>query len=126
MVSFCENLETDSIQDILPTPVWYNTKLIHAQNSYYKNWYEKVVRQISDIIGENGNLYQFNKFKVVYGGRIPFLDYHILISKIPMEWKIKINDNKVYSILNRFNVNCNYYVQLLLKDKKDVGDVMIY
>ena len=35
-----------------------------------------------------------------------------------MEWKNKINENKVYNILNRFNVNCNHYVQLLLKDKK--------
>ena len=35
-----------------------------------------------------------------------------------MEWKNKINENKVYNILNRFNVNCNHYVQLILKDKK--------
>ena len=50
-----------------------------------KHWYEKGVRQISDIIDENGKLYQFNKFKEVYGVRGTFLDYHLLISKIPME-----------------------------------------
>ena len=77
------------------------------------------MRQISDIIDENGKLYQFNKFEEVYGVRGTFLDYHLLISKIPMEWKNKINENKVYNILNRFNVNCNHYVQLILKDKKE-------
>ena len=54
-----------------------------------------------------------------------FLDYHSLLRKIPNKWKNILNNNKVVSILNKYNVNCNIYVQQLIADKRDVDDFMI-
>ena len=53
-------------------------------------------------------------------GRIrgTFLDYQSLLRKVPNCWKRLFNENKPFSILNRFNVTCNIYIQETLKDKK--------
>ena len=58
-----------------------------------------------------------NNVKKVYL-RGTFLDFQALIRRIPNDWKIKLNDNKIVSSINRYNVNCNLYVQLLIKDRR--------
>lgn len=115
---FCNTIEIESIQHILDSPLWFNRHLNHGQNFCFNNWFKKGVRQISDLIDENGNIYQFDSFKEMYGIRGTFLEYQSLIRRIPNEWRKKLNDNKIFCILNRFNVKCNYYVNQLIKDKK--------
>ena len=42
--------------------MWYNSKLSRGRSFYINNWFEKDVRLISDLIDENGNIYQFERF----------------------------------------------------------------
>ena len=99
--------------------------MFHGDNFYIRDWYNKGLRHISDLLDEHGDIYQFEGLKTWYNMRGTFLDYHSLLRKIPNEWKNILNNNKVVSILNKYNVNCNIYVQQLIADKRDVDDFMI-
>ena len=92
--------------------------MFHGDNFYIRDWYNKGIRHISDLLDEHGDIYQFEGLKTRYNMRETFLDYHSLLRKIPNEWKNILNNNKVVSILNKYNVNCNIYVQQLIADKK--------
>ena len=85
---------------------------------YINEWFNKGVRLISDLVDLNGNIYQFQRFKDIYGVRGTFLDYQALITKIPNRWKNIINENKPYCITNAFNTTCSIYTQNLIEDKK--------
>ena len=80
---------------------------------------------MSDLLDEQGNIYDFETFKTRFGLRGTFLDFQSLIRKIPNRWKTTLNNNKNICIINKFNVKCNVYVKLVLKDKKVAGDFMI-
>ena len=73
---------------------------------------------MSDLLDDQGNIYDFDVFKDRFGVRGTILDFQSLIRKIPNRWKILLNSNKDITIANKFNVKCNIYVQFLLKDKK--------
>ena len=59
------------------------------------------------------------------GIRGTFLDYLNVLNKIPNTWKDIINNNKVYSILNKTNVRCSIYVSFVIKTKRVVEFSMI-
>ena len=115
---FCNTIKIELIYHVLNSPLWYNKKLFNGGNIYIADWYEKGLRQISDLIDEQGNIYSFDVLKDMYNLRGTFLDFRALVRRIPNDWKIKLNDNKIVSSINRYNVNCNLYVQLLIKDRR--------
>ena len=117
-VYFCKCTKVESIFTVLNSPLWFNSNLFHGDNFYIRDWYNKGIRHISDLLDEHGDIYQFEGLKTRYNMRGTFLDYHSLLRKIPNEWKNILNNNKVVSILNKYNVNCNIYVQQLIADKK--------
>ena len=111
---------------ILNAPLWYNKKLINGHSFYINEWYKKGIWQVSDLLDEQGNMFDFEALKTRYGIRGTFLEYEALKNKIPNRWKNTLNDNTTTCITNRFNVTCNIYLQFVLKDKKkDVDDFMI-
>ena len=70
---------------------------------------------------EHGEFYQFEDFKEKFDVKVTFLHYQSLLSmlrRIPTEWKNILNSNRIVSIINRFNVKSNFYMQQLFKDKK--------
>ena len=107
-------------RDILDSPLWYNKKLINGNNFCIYEWYRKGIRHVSDLLDEQGNIYDFEIFKTRFGLIGTFLDFQALIRKIPNtnRWKTTLNNNKNICIINKFNVNCNVYIKLVLKDKK--------
>ena len=42
---------------------------------FFKNWHEKGIRVIFDIIGQNGEIYTFEQLKTMYNIIDTFLDY---------------------------------------------------
>ena len=95
---------------------------------FIKNWYEKGIRLVSDLLDQNGNFHNFESFKIRYGVAGTFLDYQRLITKIPERWKVIIRDNRNVQITNLFNVTCSLYTKFLIKDKKGCRrfyDIMI-
>ena len=63
-------------------------------------------------------MYQFDALKETYGINGTFLDYQLLICKIPNNWKNIIVNNRQVCIQTKYNVTCNIYVKYLLKDKR--------
>ena len=51
-----------------------------------KDWYNKGLRHVSDLIDERGNFYEFDGVKTRYNLRGTFLGFQSL-RKIPNEWK---------------------------------------
>ena len=115
---FCISVEVNSVKDVLDSPVWYNKNLAKGHKFCIKNWYEKGVRYVSDLLDEHGNIHLFEDFKTRYGIRGTFLDYQSLLRKIPKCWRDLLNENKQFSILNSFNDKCNMYVKETLKEKR--------
>ena len=46
------------------------------------------------------------------------MDFQSLIRKIPETWKEMLRENRIVTVLHRYNVKTNIYVQQLLRDKK--------
>lgn len=80
---YCENIDIEGVQHILDSPLWYNKKLISAQNFYISDWHKQGIRYISDLFDENGDLFEFGMLKNRYDLRGTFLDYQSVIRKIP-------------------------------------------
>ena len=115
---FCKCFKVESVFQILNSPLWFNSNLTNGDYFYIKDWYNKGLRHVSDLINEHGNFYEFDAVKTRYNLRGTFWDFQSLLRKSPNEWKTILNHNKVSCILNRYNVTCSTYVQRLIADKK--------
>ena len=73
------------------------------------------MKNICDLLNENGEFYQFEEFKQIYGIRGTILDYEYVLRKIPDQWKIILENNKVFYIQNRFNVVRSPYIAFFTK-----------
>ena len=87
---FSKIIKIEKLEDILYSPIWYNSKLIQGQNFFIKEWYDKGVRQIIDLLDAEGKFYQYNDFKQKYNVNGTFLDNLSLLRKLPREWENKI------------------------------------
>ena len=70
-----KNLKAGGINktnSLLTTLVQHN--LIRGQNLYINNWFKKGIKQISNLLDINGNFYQFDVLKEMYGISGTFLD----------------------------------------------------
>ena len=109
-----------SLPDILYSPVWLNSELQRGQNLFYKNWYDRGIRNVLDII----EFYNFVDLKNAYGIRGTFLDYQILINQLPNDWKTIINNNREICKNSKYDIVCSSHIKILLSDKK--GSRSIY
>ena len=116
--------KTESLSDILYSPVWFNSELQGGQNIFYKNWYDKGIRNILDIINVQGEFYNFADLKNAYGIRGTFLNFQAIINRIPNDWKNKINNNKEICRDFKYNIVQANPINILLRDKK--GSRRIY
>lgn len=74
--TFLKCNSVNQIEDVLNSPIWFNSEMHHGENFYIKNWYRKGIRNITDLINENGMFYDFNEFKTVFNVEGTILDYH--------------------------------------------------
>ena len=114
---FCKKVKIEPVKQILDSPLWFNSNF-NIGNRFIKDWFQKGITTIYDLIDRNGNWYDFERLKEAYGIKGTFLNYLNVLNSIPNSWKDVINENKVYSILNKTNVKCNVYVNFVIKNKK--------
>ena len=57
---------------ILDSPLWHNENIGRGK-ILFKNWHEKVIRVVFDIIGQNGEFYTFEQLKTMYNINGTFL-----------------------------------------------------
>ena len=125
---FCKEFKIESIRQVLDSPLWYNQNAVNGNNFFIRDWYEKGIKFVSDIIDDEGNLYNFEALKAKYNLRGTILDFRAFIRRLPELWKNLINDNRITCMLTKFDVRCNVYLQVLLRDKKGcrrLYDVMV-
>ena len=68
----------------------------------------------------NGYIYDFEQLEEIYNLKETFLDYQRLINKLPKTWRDVINENNEKCKFSKFNVQINYYIKIIMKDKKMV------
>ena len=100
---FCKIMPVKNINQVLESPLWY-TENIGRGKAFFKNWHEKGIQVLFDIIAENGEFYTFEELKAKYDIKLTFLDYHSLINNIPQSWKTQINENPIFILENKVNV----------------------
>ena len=69
---FCREVKPEEIKSILSAPLWFNSHLRNGNNLYVKNWDNKGIKIIGDILDSNGNFYTFDTLKEIYGVRGTF------------------------------------------------------
>lgn len=121
---YIKSFKVDALHEILQSPIWYNSNISNNRIVFFKDWYNKGLRSIIDLLKDDGSFYQFDELKLKYNIRGTFLDLFALTNTIPNEWKTKINENKDQIINFKYDVQCNDYVKILIKDKK--GSRTIY
>ena len=57
---FCKILPVENIGQILDSPLWHNENIGRGK-ILFKNWHEKGIRVVFDIIGQNGEFHFVNK-----------------------------------------------------------------
>ena len=70
--------KAEKISDILYSPVWFNSELQRGQSLFYKNWYDKGLRNILDITNVNGEFCSFVDLKNTFGIGGTFLNFRAL------------------------------------------------
>ena len=84
--------------------IWNNRDIkIEGKTRFYKDWFEKNILRIEDLLQNDGNFLSFNQFSEKFHLETPFTLYFGLINSIPTKWKLAMkrtprqkseNDNK--------------------------------
>ena len=114
---FCRIVPVEDINQIIESPLWFNDNIGRGK-IFFKNWHDKGIRTISDILSQTGDIYTLEQLKANYSIKGTFLDYQQVINNIPHSWKMHINNNKMFIVQIKMNVICNIYVKKLIKNKK--------
>ena len=111
------NLNSLKNEDVLCQPLWFNPKL---KFKFIKNWYDKGIRSINDIVDHNGNILSFENLKITYGIAGTFIEYSALINSIPRNWKNYLTDNII--VKNSYPQQ-PVWIAYLLKFKKGCSHI---
>jgi hypothetical protein len=67
----------------LASPIWFNNKIkIDNKSIFYKEWFEKGVQSINDLINEDGTYLTLDQFQGKYKIVVNFFKYNSIISAI--------------------------------------------
>ena len=54
------------LEIVFNSPIWFNSEMQHGEKFFIKNWYEKGIWNIVNLINDNGGFYDFNQFKSLF------------------------------------------------------------
>ena len=122
-VLYMHSFKTDNLVRIIYSPLWGNSKISVNANFIINEWFNKGIRNIMDLIDENGLFYNFQNLQERYNIHGTYLDYLHLMQNIPRLWRDTIEENREKNVLYRYNVQINCYVFKLLRKKKGCRDI---
>ena len=122
-IQYIWSVKTDSLVKIMYLPLWGNTQINKNGNYIVNEWYNKGIRNVMDLIDENGLIYEFQQLKQRYDIPGTYLDYIRLINKIPRRWRDLINEDSRKNASLRYNVQVNCYVFYLLRKRRGCRDI---
>ena len=70
----CKAVRIETLEDIFYCPIWFNSNMDEGQNLYFKEWHDKGIKNVIDLLNGDRNFYQFDKLKENYGIHGTFLD----------------------------------------------------
>ena len=86
---------------ILKQTIWMNSHIkIEQKVIYYKNWYQKGVKYIHDLLGQDGSFLSVDDFNIKYGLNVNFIMYYGILSAIPNGWKQILNADIIDEVTN--------------------------
>ena len=48
-------IKPENLTQILHSPIWFDSEFHHGQNLFIKNWFEKGVKNVIDLLDDNGS-----------------------------------------------------------------------
>ena len=109
-IQYIRSDKTDSLVKIMHSPLWGNIQINENGNYIVNEWYNKGIRNVMDLIDENGLIYEFQELKQRYDIPGTYLDYIRLINKILRRWRDMINEDSRKNASQRYNVQVNLSV----------------
>ena len=122
-VQYIRSFKIDNLVKIIYSPLWGNSLINRNGNYIINEWYNKGIRNVIDLIDENGLLYQFQMLQERYGIHGTYLDYMQLINRIPRLWRDIINENSEKCASYKNNVQINCFVFYLLRKRRGCRDI---
>ena len=65
-VKYLRSYKIDSLVKVMYSPLWGNSQIHENRNHIINEWYIKGIRNVMDLIDEDGSMYNFQKLKDVY------------------------------------------------------------
>ena len=122
-VQYIRSFKIDNLVKIIYSPLWGNSLINRNGNYIINEWYNKGIRNVIDLIDENGLFYQFQMLQERYGIHGTYLDYMQLINRIPRLWRDIINENSEKCASYKNNVQINCFVFYLLRKRRGCRDI---
>ncbi len=94
MKSFKQKPET--IKEIIDLSLWLNEYIkINKKYVYFKNWENKGIHKLSDIIDTSGKLLSHEQLKTIYNIETNFVQTIHIHKSIPQPWLEKIKKSNL-------------------------------
>ena len=125
--NFMSKKSIKTIDEIFHSPIWLNSKMEDKGNLIFKNWSDKGINLIIDLLdensGETGYFLTFEDLKSKFNINGTFLEYQRVIKAIPGDWKTAIKNTEGDKInIVKYEVKRSTYVSTLMKSKKGCRD----
>ena len=118
-VQYIHSFKIDTFSKTIYSPLWGIDSLINGNGIYIINeWYKKGIRNVIDLIDENGQFYEFQRLQEKYEIHGTYLDYMQLLNRIPRLWRDLINENCIKVASYKYNVQINCFVFYLLHNRR--------
>ena len=86
--------------------IWNNRNIkIDGKAPFYKNWFEKNIMRIEDLLHNDGKFLSVNQFSEKIHLETPFTFYLGLINALPTNWKLAIKTTPRQTSENENNIN---------------------
>ena len=63
---FCQAVEIETPEEILYSPICFNSNLNRGHNLVIKEWHDNGIRNVIDLLNAEGQFYYFNELKDTY------------------------------------------------------------
>ena len=80
---FLDSLKPRTWDQFLSQPIWFNSNFkVGGTCMFYRNWYERGIRFVNDLLDENGSLSSYESVIQMFDRRIIFLDFRNVMSNL--------------------------------------------
>ena len=83
--------EPSCVSDYMEETIWFNSFInIEQKVVFYKRWFNKGIRKISDICNNDGTFMSYQSFCDTFNITVDFLSYFGILHAVPFTWRFAI------------------------------------